>query len=555
MASIDEPLETNFTEAANHWNLEKLYLDLAVVKGKCLTPVEKILLRGLLCGYSPAEIAAQVYKSRNSSSVRVYLSNGLYKYIQELLSQHSKTNRPIKNWSRIANLLSEAGYMLGSNQSPPLADCQGATAVSQAVNKTVNKYREWQKAIATEPFYGRQTELAQLEQWIVKENCRLVALLGMGGVGKTALAIKIGEQTQEHFDLLIWRSIESAPPLENLLDDLLQSLSPEREKDLPVTVEGKISQLMAYLRGSSASATPTPRCLLVLDGVEAILRPHTLAGCYRQGYEGYGQLFRRLGEERHNSCCLLLGREKPRDIAVMAGDKLPVRTFQVGGLKIEEGISLLQAKGQGGCKSEQQLLVRLYAANPLMLKIVATTIQNLFDGDITEFLADGTLVLGELRELLDSQFYRLSEQEKQVMYGLAMHQQSVTLPGWSEQLVPGLSKLERLEALESLLMRCLLDKAPPGLLDKKSSGFAQQPVVRVYLAQKLAKQMAQEMKTKDLASLVGRTLLASTFNKDLTHVTAVKKRTLNALLARTPQTHDHVRTHSLSLAEVQCSGE
>jgi hypothetical protein len=179
-----------------------------------------------------------------------------------------------------------------------------------------------------------------------------------------------------------------------------------------------------------------------------------------------------------------------------------------------------------------------------MLKTVATTIQNLFDGDITEFLADGTLVLGELRELLDSQFYCLSEQEKQVMYGLAMHQQLVTLPGWSEELVPGLSKLERLEALESLLMRCLLDKAAPGLLEKKPSGFAQQPVVRVYLAQKLAEQMAQEMKTKDLASLVGRTLLASTFNNDLTHVTAVKKRTLNALLARTPQTHDHVRTHS-----------
>lgn len=73
MASTDEPLEANFLEARHNWNLEKLYTDLAAAKGKGLTPVEKKFLRGLLCGYSPAEIAAQVYQSGNSSAVRVYL--------------------------------------------------------------------------------------------------------------------------------------------------------------------------------------------------------------------------------------------------------------------------------------------------------------------------------------------------------------------------------------------------------------------------------------------------------------------------------------------------
>jgi hypothetical protein len=34
-----------------------------------------------------------------------------------------------------------------------------------------------------------------------------------------------------------------------------------------------------------------------------------------------------------------------------------------------------------------------YAGNPLALKIVATTIQGLFDGDVAQFLAQGTPIL------------------------------------------------------------------------------------------------------------------------------------------------------------------
>ncbi|MBD0264283.1 MAG: NB-ARC domain-containing protein, partial [Tolypothrix sp. Co-bin9] len=86
MAANSNKIEEEFVEAKNNWDLEKLYVDLASAKGKALTPVEKKFLRGLLCGFSPAEIANAVYKSRSSSTVRVYLSNGLYKYIEDMLS-------------------------------------------------------------------------------------------------------------------------------------------------------------------------------------------------------------------------------------------------------------------------------------------------------------------------------------------------------------------------------------------------------------------------------------------------------------------------------------
>lgn len=60
--SNSKQIQEEFIEARNHWELEKLYIDLASAKGKALTPVEKKFLRGLLCGLSPAEIASTVYK-------------------------------------------------------------------------------------------------------------------------------------------------------------------------------------------------------------------------------------------------------------------------------------------------------------------------------------------------------------------------------------------------------------------------------------------------------------------------------------------------------------
>jgi predicted ATPase len=66
--------------------------------------------------------------------------------------------------------------------------------------------------------------LAQLEQWL-SEECRAIAILGMGGIGKTALAVKFAQQVQHQFDYLIWRSLRNAPPIEDVLAELIQFLS------------------------------------------------------------------------------------------------------------------------------------------------------------------------------------------------------------------------------------------------------------------------------------------------------------------------------------------
>ena len=92
---------------------------------------------------------------------------------------------------------------------------------------------DWGEAVDASIFYGRTKELETLKQWIVDDRCRLVALLGMGGIGKTSLAAKLGEEIQGEFEIVVWRSLRNAPLVEELLAGVIQFLSKQQEFNLP----------------------------------------------------------------------------------------------------------------------------------------------------------------------------------------------------------------------------------------------------------------------------------------------------------------------------------
>ncbi|NKB17962.1 MAG: hypothetical protein HC770_07575 [Pseudanabaena sp. CRU_2_10] len=77
--------------------------------------------------------------------------------------------------------------------------------------------RDWGEAIDVSVFFGRQEEIIILSNWIERDRCRAILLLGMGGIGKTALAIKTAQTIQTEFKFILWRSLRNAPNLASLL--------------------------------------------------------------------------------------------------------------------------------------------------------------------------------------------------------------------------------------------------------------------------------------------------------------------------------------------------
>jgi WD40 repeat protein len=354
---------------------------------------------------------------------------------------------------------------------------------------------DWDDAIDVSIFFGRLAERRTLERWILHDRCRLIALLGMGGIGKTSLSVKLAQDVigraattpAELFQFVIWRSLHNSPRLGDLLANLLRVFTAGEAIDLSDQVAERLSHLMEHLRSH--------RCLLVLDNIESILDSGDRSGRYQLGYEDYGQLFKRLGETAHSSCVILTSREKPPELVALEGERLPVRSMQLSGLAIADSLELLKAKNLFcGADADWQKLIRHYAGNPLALKIIATTIQELFNGDIAEFLAQGSAIFGSIRDLLDQQFDRLSHLEKDLMYWLATNREPITLSELRSDLVLPMPPTKLLDALESLGRRVLIETYSTPQLPVQ---FTLQPVVMEYVSDRLIEQISLDLITWD----------------------------------------------------------
>lgn len=235
-------------------------------------------------------------------------------------------------------------------------------------------------------FYGREEELALLSQWIGEDRCRVVSVLGMGGIGKPALAIMVMHQVAGQFEVVIWRSLRGSPTCATLVERCLQILDPQAQSAVPDALEESLRLLMEQLRAR--------RVLLVLANVETLLEKGTGTGRMRAGAQGYAQLLRLMGETRHQSCLLLTSREKPADHVPLEGNGPPIRALRLAGLDDLAGVQVLTEKEVVGSPQDLVCLVGVYQGNPLALKIVAQTIVELFGGEIVPFLRQGEVVFG-----------------------------------------------------------------------------------------------------------------------------------------------------------------
>jgi len=391
---------------------------------------------------------------------------------------------------------------------------------------------DWGEAPDVTAFYGRQAELDTLTQWIVGDRCRLVSVLGMGGIGKTALTAKFVDtlalQATAPFEQVIWRSLRNAPPLSELLGELVPFVSNQQDSS------PTIRRLLYWLQQS--------RCLIVLDNMETILQEIEHAGYFRTGYADYGDLLRLISEARHQSCVVLTSREKPAIVGASEGIDLPVRSLQLAGSP-EAARALIESKGLVGTDTEKQQLSEHYRHSPLALKIVATSIQSLFEGQIHLFLTEDILVFNGLQRLLDQQFQRLGDLEKTVMIWLAINREWTSIADLAEDIQPTVTRPTIIETLESLSWR--------SLIEQQQGRYTQQPVVMEYVTRRYVEQVIDELKTGNLKIFLSYAVIKTTV-KDYVRLSQVRLilKSITHFLTQTFSPHSILEQHIRYLLEI-----
>ena len=447
---------------------------IVVQTGKSLIDSQKFVLRGIIEGKKLREITDlhlynDSYVKQISASLCKYLSvafgepvnkDNIRSVLEQRLCLEQLNRKPRARRMTRKIFLEQRLHLEQRNpEFVDVPDREIATCVP-----------DWDYAPHVEPFYGRQSELEQLKAWITDEDrsrrsC-LVVLYGMGGIGKTYLAIKAGKQLEKEFDFLIFRSIKRTPSLSKLIASIEDIINPGYVSTAKLSPEESITKLINSLKER--------RCLIILDDLESIFDPNNnVAGRYLPEFEHYAELVQRITLENHESCVLIVSRENIADIAGLEGNR--VHTLQISGSG-EIAQQILESQGLE-YNNTWQTIASNYGKNPLALKIMITMIQDLYGGQVKDFLRGSQATsYFSFHDFLDEQFSRLSPKEKGLMFVLAILQQASIAQIFNDNWLD-LPQSDLIEYMSSLRRRSLLERT--------NSEFSLQPMVWRHTVEKL----------------------------------------------------------------------
>jgi hypothetical protein len=424
--------------------------DLVFAKtGKHLNDLQETILRGTWEDEDYKEIAKEV--SRSEARVRE-VAMKLWQLLSDELGEkvHKSNFRSAMERLQSSNVLNFAPVNNSFNICGDTPHSPNTPNSNRPTEKTSNPqqpsiHQDLSEMPELGAFYGRTGELETLTNWILQQRCRLIALTGISGIGKTTLAVKLVQQIKDEFEYVIWCSLEASPPLAEFQERLHHFFSPSEKPDTPKSKSGLLP-LIQHLQN---------RCLVVLDDAHHLFSSGKLAGKYKAGYEDYRSFFQQAEKLSHQSCFVLIGWELPREVAKENSQTAPINILQLAGVDREAGRAILKDYGLANIQNESALLDG-YQGNPLCLKSVAAQIKEVGLG-VTELLPNHPILLPEdLKDVFQEQWERLSDIEKQVMCRLAQESEPVSLAELLENVTVPPSDL--LNALQSLSRRCLIEK-------------------------------------------------------------------------------------------------
>ncbi len=319
---------------------------------------------------------------------------------------------------------------------------------------------------STTAFVGRETEIGHIVTQLGEPACRLLTVLGPGGMGKTRLAAEVGERLEPEFTdgvgFIPFEAVDSPASLVFALADALafSFFGPRDPKD----------QLLEYLA--------TKNMLLVMDNLE-----HLLGGV---------GLVTEMLQTAPRLKILATSRERLNLHAEWVYDLAGLSVPDVGDADIEptDAVKLFVQTAKkaradftlDGHAASVAHICRALGGMPLALELAASWLRVLSPDEVAEELENGLALLEsslrdlperhhDLRAVFGASWRRLSENEQ-----LALQKLAIFHGGFTK---------EAARAVADTDLPLLLALVNKSFLQFDSSGrFAQHPLIRQYLREK-----------------------------------------------------------------------
>ncbi|VEP15274.1 conserved hypothetical protein [Hyella patelloides LEGE 07179] len=283
----------------------------------------------------------------------------------------------------------------------------------------------------------RKEEIEVIEAWLNNpqvstvgiNQAKTLGIKGLGGVGKSTLAAYFYDDPESEFKSLnfekkFWADVSAKPDFTVFAEKIILALGGKPPQRIDITE--LINNLLLLLSQR--------RCLLVVDNLETLLDRERK--CQDESYQ---EFFRRWLQQGTNSTLLITTQEKPKLFQGLD------YWHTLGGMKIEEGIALLNKLAIQGTEAELKDFVEKVNGHPLTIKLVAGYLREYCDCQLNQFDFDDKKVEkvdGLHRDnqdacldwIIKQHLKRLSREQKQFITNLSVYRLPFNLKAARKQI-------------------------------------------------------------------------------------------------------------------------